>query len=147
MPNFNIAQVGTNLGVGIADGFLARQDVTSPDRWNQPKMHRSLWLEGAAVIGGLVLGSQSRSAQMQMAAESLVLSGGALLARRVGVYAAETQEDPSPAKYPTGVQPVPAQYASVASGQVMRAVPFGGNGEYVNSGSRVALRQSQNAWL
>lgn len=137
--NFNIQQIGTNAAIGIADGVLARKDAQSPTRWNQPLKHWSLWAEVGAVALGVIGGSMSRSASAQMMAESAVLTGGALIARRGGVYLAERQESPRPT-YPATM---PALPPGIASAQVMRPAAT----EFVNPAGRVPLRQSQNQFV
>lgn len=90
----NMTPVLVSAGLGAADGFLARRDATDPARQSATSKQHSAWLEVAAVAGGLFLMSKAGNSRQEDTAKALTYTGGALLARRGGVYAA-VQQNPA----------------------------------------------------
>ena len=117
MPQVQIMPVAVSAGVGAADGWLARRDANDPQRWQSPMRQQSLWLEGGAAIAGGFMTYQGRTPNQLVVGEALLLSSVALLTRRAGVNAAQSQETPSPTAVTTFPQP-----AGVAAPQVFKGM-------------------------
>lgn len=116
-----IMPLAVALGIGGANGWFARQDALSPDRAGEAVKQHSTWLQLGAIGLGVALNQRAMNARQRDAADALVYSGASLLASKVGVRVAASQEDPSP----TG-----PLFAAQVHGQVFRPMV---NGQFSRS--------------
>ena len=138
MAQIQLMPAAIAAGVGAADGWAARRDLTDPTRYASQMRQWSFWLEGASLIGGLFLNYQARTARAEETAESLIHTGAALLGRRAGVSVAERNESPVPLAF-AGAPP-----AGVAAPQVFGAMRAGA-GQYYPSASERARQEALRA--
>jgi hypothetical protein len=136
-----------SAGVGIADGWLARQDINSPTRAVRQLSQFSFWGELAGVGGGLVINQQARSPFQETLALSLISASTALLARRAGVMTAQSMEVGTPQ---TAVFTAP-QPVGFAAGQAIAPLalpaPRGSQGHFVETAAERTARANQGRFV